>query len=274
VVVLVLVADYAVGRFVLRPLGRVASDARKIAGGEVGHRVQETGPREIRRLARTVNGMADRLVEDREELARNVASLQEVNRALTETRDELIQAEKLASVGRMAAGLAHEIGNPLNSVMTYVDVGRRRGVEGEWLDGIREEAGRIDEIIRALLDFARPGDPVVDRHDANEIVRETLRLLGSQGRFGDVEVEGLGDEASQEPALARPGDHHGGVRGRVDDSVSDRTRFDQSFGVLKPVFLGPGVEERRPSLVVVGDVEQRDLGAVRLPKDGRYFGRQ
>lgn len=188
-VALVVVADYVVQRFVLRPLGRMASDAREIAGGEVGHRVRETGPREIRHLGRAVNRMADRLVEDREELARNVASLQEVNRALTEARDELIQAEKLASVGRMAAGLAHEIGNPLNSVMTYVDVGRRRGVEGDWLDGIREEAGRIDEIIRGLLDFARPGDPVVDRHDANEIVRETLSLLESQGRFGEVEVE-------------------------------------------------------------------------------------
>lgn len=187
--------DLVLRRMVLEPLEAMAEEARRVANGAYDRRVPEQGPTELRDLAGSINRMADALLEDRRKLAENVDSLQEVNRALTEARDELIQAEKLASVGRLATGLAHEIGNPLNSVLTYAEVGRRRGVSGEWLDGIEDEARRIDEILRGLLEFARPGDPVISPHELNPIVEETLGLLQSQRKLDSVEVEtSLGED--------------------------------------------------------------------------------
>ncbi len=189
VAVLLLFGDYLLRRLFLEPLERMVQDAERIAQGEQEHRIEVVSPEELRRLAEAVNRMAGRLIDHQRKLAHNITSLDETNRALTEARNELVQAEKLASVGRLAAGLAHEIGNPLSSIMTYADVGRRRGVEGEWLDGLVHEAHRIDRIVSGLLDYSRPrsGPPAVVQ--SNEIVRETVSLVGVQGRFKDVEVE-------------------------------------------------------------------------------------
>jgi two-component system NtrC family sensor kinase len=186
--VLLLFGDYLLRRLFLRPLEGMVRDAERIAEGEQGHRIDAQGPAEVRRLAEAVDRMAGRLIENQRKLAHNIASLDETNRALTETRNELVQAEKLASVGRLAAGLAHEIGNPLNSILAYADIGRRHGAEGEWMDGVVHEARRIDRIVAGLLDYARPksGPPAIT--GANEIVRETVDLLSVQGRFKDVEV--------------------------------------------------------------------------------------
>lgn len=129
------------------------------------------------------------LAEQRKLLAENVRSLERTNRALTEARDELVHAEKLASTGRLAAGLAHEIGNPLNAILSYVEVGRRRGTEEEWLEGVREEAERIDEIVTGLLDFARPGREETGPVAVGELVRDTLALLEAQGRLDGIEVD-------------------------------------------------------------------------------------
>ncbi|MDP2479381.1 MAG: ATP-binding protein [Candidatus Palauibacterales bacterium] len=188
VAVLLLFGDYLLRHLFLEPLGRMVSEAERIAQGEQWHRIEVERPEELTRLAEAVNAMATRLIENQRMLAHNVRSLDETNRALTEARNELVQAEKLASVGRLAAGLAHEIGNPLNSVLAYTDVGRRRGAEGEWIEGIVHESNRIDRIVAGLLDYARPksGPPALVQ--VNEIVAETVSLLSVQGRFREVDV--------------------------------------------------------------------------------------
>ena len=192
--------DRIVGREVLGPIRRMREGAARIAEGEHAHRIEPDGPVELVGLAHSINRMAEVLIQHQRLLAENVQSLEETNRALTEARDDLVHAEKLASVGRLAAGLAHEIGNPLNSILAYADVARRRGADPSWVEGVREEAGRIDEIITGLLDFARPGEGDVEAVDVNEVVRDTRELLESQGRFREVEVEA---ELSEElPAVS------------------------------------------------------------------------
>lgn len=189
VAVLLLFGDYLLSKLFLEPLERMVHDAERIAEGDHEHRIEVDRPDELRRLATSMNRMAGRLIDNQRLLANNVRSLDDTNRALTEARNELVQAEKLASVGRLAAGLAHEIGNPLNSIMAYADVARRRGAEGEWIDGLVHEANRIDRIVAGLLDYARPKSGPPTRVDACEIVRETVHLLEVQGRFKGVHVE-------------------------------------------------------------------------------------
>ncbi|MDX1576840.1 MAG: ATP-binding protein [Gemmatimonadota bacterium] len=183
------IVDRSVRSRILGPIRRMRDGAYHIAEGEHGHRLDPEGPAELADLARSINRMAGSLIEQHELLAENVRSLEATNRALTEARDDLVHAEKLASVGRLAAGLAHEIGNPLNSILAYADVARRRGADPSWVEGVREEAERIDEIISGLLDFARPKEGEREAVDLNAVVRDTFDLLESQGRLRDVAVE-------------------------------------------------------------------------------------
>src|SRR5690606_26726531 len=104
---------------VLRPVDRMIDGIAAIAEGDYS-RLPPGETRELARLAEAVNRMAERLIANQEQLGANIASLQETNRLLTEARDELVRAEKLASVGRLSAGIAHEIGNPLGAVLGYL----------------------------------------------------------------------------------------------------------------------------------------------------------
>jgi len=190
VAVVLFAGDFRLRRLFVRPVAKMVAEAEAIAGGQYDRRLEVQGANELCRLAESVNGMADRLIQHQEELRRNVASLHETNRELSLARHELVQSEKLAAVGRMAAGVAHEIGNPLGAVIGYLDVARRRGMaDDEWLDAIRQEASRIDRVVRGLLDFSRPTNGRTETFDVNRVIRETLALLRRQGRLKTVRVE-------------------------------------------------------------------------------------
>ena len=176
---------------VLAPLDRMVEEAGAIAEGDYARRLPEADSEEIDRLSVSLNRMAGRFIRHQAELAKNVASLERTNRELTEARDELIRSEKLASLGQMAAGVAHEIGNPLAAIMGNVDLLRRRaeGRERELLDATAEQVRRIDRIVRGLLDYSRVREPKVRPIDVNDVVHKTLELLGAQRRFSGLEVD-------------------------------------------------------------------------------------
>lgn len=180
-------------RRLLDPLESMIHDARRIADGEVRHRIEPGTTRELAALAETVNAMADRLIRDQDVLSRNIQSLDATNRELVAARDEVVRAARLASVGTLAAGLAHEVGNPLGAVIGYLDVAKRRSGTGgdvvEPVEAALEEARRIDRIIRSLLHFARPRGEGEGAVQAAEVVDRVRKLLEAQGRFEGIRVE-------------------------------------------------------------------------------------
>jgi signal transduction histidine kinase len=101
----------------------------------------------------------------------------------------MVRAEKLASIGRLAAGVAHEIGNPLGAIMGYLGVGRRGGAQGEWVDGVAYQTDRIDRIVRGLLEYATPKAASARPVDLNATVRRTIEMMKLQGRFKHVHVD-------------------------------------------------------------------------------------
>lgn len=131
--------------------------------------------------------MAERLIEGQDRLRENVESLESTNRALLEARDELVRTEKLASVGRLASGIAHEVGNPLSSIMSLLEMLREQA-DDSLVDHLESETRRIDEIVNGLLDFARPGEAPVTATDPCEVVEDTLELLRVQGRLDAVDL--------------------------------------------------------------------------------------
>ena len=189
VAVYVLLANYLIARLVLRPVQAAVAAAQAVAGGDYVRRAPTAESREMAALSQALNGMADQLLENQEKLAHNVASLDETNRRLLSTTRELVEAEKLASIGRLAAGVAHEVGNPLGALLGYAAVLRRRGADPEVAGGVEREAQRIDRIIRGLLDYARPAPAEREPVDVNAAVRAAVHTLRVQGAFESIAVE-------------------------------------------------------------------------------------
>lgn len=188
VLIYVLLANYLIVRLVLRPVQAAAETAQAVAGGDYARRAPAAESREMGDLSQALNRMADQLLENQEKLAHNVHSLDETNRRLLATTRDLVEAEKLASIGRLAAGVAHEIGNPLGALLGYASLLRRRGAHPELADGVEGEARRIDRIVRGLLDYARPAPPEREDVDVNAAVRAAANLLRVQGVMAGVEI--------------------------------------------------------------------------------------
>jgi signal transduction histidine kinase len=168
VAIFVLYGRSLVRRVVLRPLERVMETADAVADGDLAARAPDAATRDFATLAERLNRMTDRLLD---------------------AQSQLVRSEKLASVGRLAAGVAHEIGNPLSAIGTYLEVLRRRGLHQEVTDGMTRELERVDRIVRSLLDYARPQEDPLVPVDPAEIVRGAFELLRAQGAFRDVRAE-------------------------------------------------------------------------------------
>ncbi len=159
---------YLVSRLVTGPMEELVDATHAVAAGALSRRAPPGATREFDRLAESVNQMTERLLD---------------------AQGALIRAEKLASVGRLAAGVAHEVGNPLAAVGTYLEFLRRRGSEPEIVTAIEREVGRIDTIVRGLLDYARPRDAKREPLDAAAVAARAVDLLRSQGVLRSVKIE-------------------------------------------------------------------------------------
>jgi len=177
---------------VLEPLHSLLEATEKVAGGDFEHRVDITRNREMKSLGLAFNNMTRRLAANHRELEDNVVELKRVNENLEKTQWELLATEKLASIGRLAAGVAHEIGNPLASINGYMQIMQRREYletkDREILDRVQKEIHRMDDIINELLDYSRPQDQVFALTDLNEILDSSLTLLTAQKGFDKVDL--------------------------------------------------------------------------------------
>jgi signal transduction histidine kinase len=147
--------------------------------------------------------LAAALSAERARLAEKVGELERANEALRRAGDQVARSERLATVGRLGSGIAHEVGNPLGAITGYVELARDRlghlgggaaaqqpdpGQVDDFLQRIAAEAARIDRLVRDLLDLARPAEPVLGAVDLAAPVDAALRLARVQGRFRGVEV--------------------------------------------------------------------------------------
>ena len=140
---------------------------------------------EIGRMAGTLRRVSERLREDKRRTAEHIQELEDANRALRETREGLARSERLATVGRLAAGVAHEIGNPVAAILGYLDIVRQgHGAStGEYLERIERETRRVDRIVRDLLDFARPQPLAIGPVSLAQAVDAAARLVEPQPRW-------------------------------------------------------------------------------------------
>jgi len=166
-------------RIVLKPVLELFRAVKEISAGNEERRADESGPKEIRFLSSSFNRMVEELILKKRELERTVKELEEVNREMRKAQEEIVQAERLASIGRLSAGVAHELGNPLSTVTMLLELLKSHADEKgvEYVKKIEEEVERMGRIIKNLLDLSRPFKAELKRFDPEEIIKKVLSIV-------------------------------------------------------------------------------------------------
>ncbi|MGD8242416.1 MAG: ATP-binding protein [Desulfobacterales bacterium] len=188
--ILTLLGVYRLNRLTVKPIQRLVSRAETYRDSSDTVFLIEKEDNEFSKLSKSLNSMLLRISQDKEKLKDSVDSLERANRELEKAQLDLIRAEKLASVGRLSAGIAHEIGNPIGIIKGYLDLLKDDGMPAkEKEDFIRRtetEVERINSIIRQLLDFARPSAQEQSVVGIHAILSELKEICHFQPVFADL----------------------------------------------------------------------------------------
>ena len=184
-------------RWVFRPLRMLIAGSRRVAGGEFDYRIRLDTDDEMAELANALNDMTARFQEIRDDLDRQVQ----------DRTKQVVRSEQLASVGFLAAGVAHEINNPLASIAMCAESLENRlqqtldaddpqqAVVGDYLRMIQTEAFRCKGITEKLLDFSRTGPGKRENTELGELVRGVLEMLGHMNKYQRKSTEFAPSEA-------------------------------------------------------------------------------
>ncbi len=196
----VLIASLCVSFFVHRlvyvPLRDLERGAKRLASGNLEQKIPVRSADEFGQVAASFNAMTTALKNSQKELQEWGHTLeQKVEKRTQELRvaeAETVRSEKLASVGLLAAGIAHELNNPLTGVLTFTTLLRKKlpdaSADAEDLDLVIRETKRCAAIIRRLLDFAREKTPEKKFADLNQVIEDTARIIERPASFRDIEI--------------------------------------------------------------------------------------
>lgn len=190
--VLIVFGSFLLSRVLVKPLKDLVRLTQKISEGDFDQKIEVTSKNEIGQLIASFNRMIERLKENQESLDEHLKSLESTNKQLKQAQEELIRTEKLASIGRFAAGVAHEVGNPLGAILGYTSILERNGIDREeskdYLKRIEKEIERINRIVRELLDFSRPSKFEIHDLQINKVIENTISLISYQKNFKNIQT--------------------------------------------------------------------------------------
>ncbi len=174
-----LVLGVYLARKISGPVTVLLEGVNQVAAGDLGTKIMvETGD-EIGQLALAFNDMTGKLKLHMEEIDK-------AHSEVLKTQKQLLQSEKMAAIGQLAAGLAHEIYNPLNVISGFTEIlikqGERTGAEKKHLEEIYRETGRCQNLIAELLRFAKPKKSGMDLSDLGGTLKETAALVRAQAK--------------------------------------------------------------------------------------------
>ncbi len=224
-IVLVVAAYLLLGRLIVGPIAALVQATRRVVDADPastrGTAVRRfeapaAGAAEVIELGRAIARTTGRLVEREESLAAKVRQLEAARADLLAARDAIVRSERLASVGRLAAGLAHEVGNPIAALMGLEDVVLGGDLDEETRDLVermKRETERVHRVLRDLLDFARAGQeprafealiPESAAANVREVAHEVLALVKPQPSVRDLTLD-VEVEEGLRPVRLSPG---------------------------------------------------------------------
>jgi signal transduction histidine kinase len=194
---LLVFAYISMTRLVVEPIDRLSLAARRVVEGARRLEAPRRGALELVELGSSLDQMTTKLVADEEALRAKVAEVERYAADLARAQERLVRSERLASVGRLAAGLAHEIGNPIAALLGFEELLLMGGLDPaeqrDFLERMKKETERIHRILRDLLDFARPavatraGEGAAETPgEVGEAVADVLSLVKPQKALRDV----------------------------------------------------------------------------------------
>jgi two-component system NtrC family sensor kinase len=259
---------FVLRRLVLKPLSTVDTAMERVAGGDLQQSLKITSEDEMGRLASTFNAMTKELADSRKKMEDWTNSLEEGIAKKTEelknSQDKLIQAEKLASLGRLTADVAHEIRNPLTALGGFA---RRLykiadgDKEKEYAEIVLTEVDRLERILKDVLTFSRDAKGHLEKHNIEYIIRDTLKIyedlckdqsIAIEIKTGENMMPVLIDREQVRQALdnlinnavdAMP-DH-----GRLTISAGREEINDVSYMFLQVTDTGPGISSKNIPLI-------------------------
>jgi len=198
--VLTVVGLYRIFRLYLRPIDRIVLQADGFQeDGDLFFAFRHED-NELNRLSASLNRMLTRISSDKKKLQATVGSLEQANIELKNAQKEIIRAEKMASVGRLAAGIAHEIGNPIGIALGYLEMLKQPGLDDEdqldFLARTENEVQRINAVIRQLLDLARPRDVQSKHMNVNAVISDIVEVMRPQPVMNHIDIESHLDAAN------------------------------------------------------------------------------
>lgn len=171
IIIIAIILRFAVNYLIRKPVGKLVKATNYVAIGNLNHRIDSARKDELGRLANSFDNMTKKL---------------------SEMRLQLVQSDKLASMGKLAAGVAHEINNPLTGVLTYSSFLLKRAQDNPEmksdLEVIVRETKRSREIVKGLLDFARQSTPRRGKVNINETIENALIILKNQIKFKHIHL--------------------------------------------------------------------------------------
>ncbi|NNG17490.1 MAG: HAMP domain-containing protein, partial [Gemmatimonadales bacterium] len=204
---LIIGITYYMIRNITRPIAEMVAATRSIAAGYFDQEVHATSQGEIAQLADSFNIMLKslrRMRSDLEEWGRTLEEkVKDRTRELADMQARVAQSERLASLGMLAAGVAHELNNPLGGITALTALTLEELPQDdpnrENLEEVVRQGERCGEIVKGLLEFSRQSAAGTERVDVNEVIGDTLELIGKQAAFFNVRV--VEELAAQLPAV-------------------------------------------------------------------------
>ena len=193
---LIIGITYYMIRNITRPLGEMVFATRNISAGRFDQEVQANSPGEIALLADSFNAMLKSLRQMKGDLEEWGRTLEEKVKQRTEElvamQARVAQSERLASLGMLAAGVAHEINNPLGGILALtgltVEDMKKEDPNRENLEEVIHQTERCRDIVKGLLEFSRQSKANTERIDLNRVLQDTLSVLAKQALFFNIDV--------------------------------------------------------------------------------------
>jgi len=204
-VILTFIGIYRLSKVYFQPLARLARRAEDYHEDDEMLFSVRKEDNELHKLSGALNSMLRRISADKEKLRSTVNSLEVANLELKKAQEEMIRAEKLASVGRLSAGIAHEIGNPIGIVMGYLELLKQKDTPAsekeEYIQRTEDEIERINTIIRQLLEISRPSTAGLKAVAVHDLIDDIAQVLNVQPLMSNIKLE-CSLEAPKDTVLA------------------------------------------------------------------------
>ena len=235
---LILGITYYMIHNITRPISEMVAATQNIIAGRFDQEVRSNSPGEIGLLAESFNAMLRSLRQMKSDLEEWGRTLEQKVKQRTEElvamQARVAQSERLASVGMLAAGVAHEVNNPLGSILALTSLSvedmPKDDPNRENLEEVVRQSERCRDIVRGLLDFSRQSKGNTEPVDLNKVLQNTLTLVGKQALFFNIDVV-----CQFEPGLP--------------PVIADRSQFQQVF-INMLMNAAQAVEERGTITVV------------------------